>query len=253
MRQRESKKRDGGAGFSLLELVVAMGVTLVLMTIAASLMAATMNIRRRENQRTDAIADVQRSVNIMSREIANAGFNLTTNGVVPSDSGLDAAGNGTIRVRANLNKYNSAASQAARDGIGTVGDDAGEDVKFFLRPADNTTYLVRFDPYAATAQTRATVLANRIDALRFFFYPDRVHYATGNCNNLLNPTLITNVQTPAGTAAAQVPPEQARYVVIATCVHLDAVGTPGQDGYQPRSSVLLVSDVALRHAYLARY
>ena len=238
------------AGFSLIELMIAMAVTLVLMGIAASLLAAAFNTRTRENSRADALADAQRALNIMSREIANSGFNLTTNGLVDGDSGVDATGRGSIRVRSNLNKYDSGVSAGARSSISVVGEDIGEDVKFFLTDAANTTYLVRYDAYAAT---QATVLANRVDALRFFFYDDRVTYVTGDCNNLPNPTLISNVTAAGGGAAAQVTPSDATYVVIAACISLEAVGTPGTDGYQPQTSVLLVSDVALRNMYVSEY
>ena len=249
-----SRRRQPGAGdeagFSLIELMIAMSVTLVLMAIASTLVSAAFNTRTRENVRSDALADAQRAINIMTREIANAGFNLTTNGLVDGDSGLDALGRGSIRVRSNLNKYDSGASAAAQGGIGVAGADAGEDVKFFLADSANTTYLVRYDRFG---DAQSTVLANRVDALRFFFYADRVTYATGDCQNLLNPTLITNVQNSAGAAAAQVAPSAAKYVVMAACIRLEAVGSPGASGYQPASSVLLVSDVALRNMYLSEY
>jgi Tfp pilus assembly protein PilW len=251
MRQKQLRA-DDEAGFSLAELMIAMGVTLALMSIAAALLAAAFNSRTRENQRADAVADVQRAINIMSREIANAGFNLTTNGLIDGDSGEDADGNGTLRVRANLNKYDAGVSSAAAAGIGVAGEDVGEDVKFFVAPAANTTYLVRYDAYAA-AGANSTVLANRLDALQFFFYSDRVRYTTGDCDNPGASSLVTNVLNTAGGAAAEVAPSAARYVVIATCVRLEAVGTPGVDGYQPETSVLLTSDVALRHTYVSEY
>ncbi len=247
---RQKIPAAGQAGFSLAELMVAMAVTLILMSFASSLLSEAFRTRTRENQRTEALADAQRAINIMAREIASAGFNLTTNGIVAGDSGPDAKGHGTIRVRANLNKYDSSASAAAAAGIGTAVEDAGEDVKFFLQEAASTTFLVRHDAYATN---KSTVLAIRLDALQFYFYSDRVTYTTGGCNDLANPVLISNVQTPAGGAAAQVAPNLAKYVVIAACAKLDAVGTPGSPGYQPGSSVLLVSDVALRKAFVSKY
>lgn len=250
MSRRQTHAPGREAGFSLAELMVAMSITLVLMAAASSLLAAAFNTRTRENVRSDALADAQRSINIMAREIANAGFNLTTNGIVSGDSGPDANGHGTIRVRSNLNKYDSGVSAAARAGIGVTDVDLGEDVKFFLSDTANTTYLVRYDAHASTP---ATVLANRIDGLQFYFYDDRVTYTHGNCLNLPNPTLISGVTNSAGAAAAQVAPSAASYVVIAACVRLEAVGTPGSDGYQPATSVLLVSDVALRNSYLSEY
>src|SRR5829696_4246766 len=94
------KKKDTEGGFSLLELVVALVITMALMTAAATLLANALRMRTRENQKSDALADTQRAINIMSREIANAGFNMTNNGIVAADSGLNS-----IRIRANLNRF----------------------------------------------------------------------------------------------------------------------------------------------------
>src|SRR5256886_8919090 len=76
------------SGFSLLELIIGMAITLVVVTIASTLLASSFAIRGRENQRSSAIADAQRALNTMSREIANAGYGLSTNGIVAGGSGL---------------------------------------------------------------------------------------------------------------------------------------------------------------------
>jgi prepilin-type N-terminal cleavage/methylation domain-containing protein len=246
MRRRNSNFSKA-AGFSLIELMIAMTITLVVMGIASTLLASAFNVRRREDQRTDALADVQRALVTMSHEIANAGFNLDptiTNGIVDADSQVDANGNGTIRVRANLNKFDSNASATARSGIGVMGEDAGEDVKYFVLPTTNTSYLARYDAYGGAP----TVLANRIDSLSVQYYNEKVTYTTGDCT-----TPISNVRNSAGAAKSQVNPSQARYVVIAICVKLDAVGTPNTAGYQPASTALLASDVMLRNAYGVKY
>ena len=64
------------AGFSLIELLIAMLVTSFLMVAATSLLSASFNVRSREDRRSDATADVQRALNIMSRELGSAGFSL---------------------------------------------------------------------------------------------------------------------------------------------------------------------------------
>jgi prepilin-type N-terminal cleavage/methylation domain-containing protein len=241
---RKKSNAAKASGFSLIELVVAMAITLTVMGIASTLLARAFNVRKREDQRTDAMADAQRSLDTMSHEIANAGFNLTNNGIVDADSQVDANGNGTIRIRANLNKYASTASQTARNGIGVMTEDAGEDIKYFVVPTTDTSYLVRYDKYAGPA----TVLANRIDSFSVQYYDERVTYTTGTCE-----APISNVQNKTGAAKAQVTPSQAKYVVLAICVQLDAVGSPNSAGYQPAWRVLLVSDVALRNAVGVRY
>src|ERR687898_213498 len=96
----ESNKKNLNSGVSLLELLIAMTITMTLMTAAATLLASSVRMRTRENQKSDALADTQRALNIMSRELANAGFNLTNNGIVTADSGPNK-----IRVRSNLNRF----------------------------------------------------------------------------------------------------------------------------------------------------
>ncbi|HEY5444379.1 MAG TPA: prepilin-type N-terminal cleavage/methylation domain-containing protein, partial [Pyrinomonadaceae bacterium] len=61
-------------GFSLIELIIAMTVTIVIAGIASSLLAQSFRLRAREDIRSDAVADAQRALNIVSREIANSGF-----------------------------------------------------------------------------------------------------------------------------------------------------------------------------------
>jgi len=50
----------GEAGFSLIELVIAMTVTLVLLGIATTMLARALNIRARANDNVDAMADAER-------------------------------------------------------------------------------------------------------------------------------------------------------------------------------------------------
>ncbi len=217
-------------GFSLLELLIAMTITMVLLGIGSSILVSSFNIRHRENQVSDALADVQRAINVMSREIANAGFNLSTNGVVTGDSNLSS-----IRIRSNLNKYVSTASEASRNNV----IDPGEDIKYFVNAAANTNYLVRYD-VNATGTARKTVLANRLDSLRIHYFAQQVNYSTSDCD----------IKDPS---AAEVAPAAARYIVIAVCVGLPAQGTPNSPGYQPPTSVLLASDVTLRNSGLSSY
>lgn len=230
MSERNNNKR-GAAGFSLLELIIAMAVTLTVMTVATTMIARSLRVRSRENRRMDALADAQRALNMMSREIANSGFRMRTNGIVWQDSNNDKS----IRVLANLNKYTGETDNGVTE--------EGEDVKFFL--ADNTQYLVRYDPHAS-ANLQTTVLANRVYSMRVYYYAKRVDYTTGDCD--------TPVTTPAGTVRlTNANIAGAGYVVIAVCVDLPAEGKPNSPGYQPASKTLLVSDVALRNFNVYEY
>jgi type II secretory pathway component PulJ len=227
------------AGFSLIELLMAMTLTITVMSIASVLLAQALNVRTRTNANGDALADAQRALNIMSREISNSGFNLTGNGIVDGDTGTDASGNSVIRIRSNANRFDESASTTARNGIGVTGEDAGEDVKFFIYQASNTNLLARHDEYAQAGGS-VTVLSNRLDSLYMHYYAQKVSYNTSGCD-------IT------GASASEVTPSAAKYVVIAVCVQLEQVGSPGTAGFQPAKSVLLVSDVALRNSNLAAY
>lgn len=230
MRERNIKD-DGARGFSLIELLIAMVITLTVMGIATTLIARSLRMRARENRRTEALADSQRALNLMSREIANAGFRMRTNGIVWQDSNNDKS----IRVVANLNKYTGETDNGIKE--------EGEDIKFFL--ADNTQYLVRHDANVA-GDLRTTVLANRISSLWIYYYTGRINYTTGDCD--------TPVIEPAGVnklSGANI--ANADYVVLAVCVDLPEEGTPGSPGYQPATQTLLVTDVALRNATIDDY
>jgi type II secretory pathway pseudopilin PulG len=121
--KRMRKKTE--AGFSLLELTIAMGITLAVMAAASTLLATSLRTRSRENTRSEAIASAQRALNIMTREIGNSGYGLTDNGIVTADSG-----NNSIRVRANLNND-------------TDLSDTDEDVRFVFQSANAA--IVRVD------------------------------------------------------------------------------------------------------------
>lgn len=245
---RRQSNGGGQAGFSLAELMIAMAVTLVLMSMASKVLMECFNIRSRQDSRTATLADVQRALNIISREVSSAGYGLTTNGIVGCASAAAStcdSDDGSIRVRSNLNRFdtNPADSDTADD---------NEDVKYFLNDSANTRYLVRYN--ANSADTKATVLANRIDALQFHYYDERVTYTTLTYDpDTPDASLLTNVRDSAGAAQAEVAPNLAKYVVVVIAVRLDAVGTPGTEGYQPETQEMLVSDVSLRNNDLTNY
>jgi len=213
------------AGFSLIELILAMTVTLTILGLTTGLLASSFNVRARENQKTDALADTQRALNIMTREIANAGFGLSSNGIVAADS-TDTA----IRVRANLNAFDG---QSSSNSI----SDRNEDVKYSLYSAGSDSYIVRLD---IGTQNQTTVLANRVDTLKIRYYPAKITYTLNGCD--------------ISSASSEVTQKSdTKYIVISVCVELTARGAPGSPGYQPASRVQLVSDVYLRNADIANY
>lgn len=215
----QTNSARGQLGFSLIELMIAMTLTLIVAGAAATLLSQSFRMRNREDIRSDAIADAQRALNIVSREIANSGFGLIDNGIVPGDSN-----NGSIRVRANLNAY-------TLEPLNREVGDPDEDIKYLMYNdnAQNRHYLVRLD--AVVAQTdrakATTVLANRLDSFDLQYYD-------GNgalLNVAANPLAVANTWK----------------VRITVGVNLPADGQFGSPGYQPASSVQLVSEVVLRN------
>jgi prepilin-type N-terminal cleavage/methylation domain-containing protein len=213
------------SGFSLIELMIALTITLVLTGLAGALLASSFNVRGRENQKSAALADAQRALNNMTREIANSGFGLANNGIVTTDSTSSA-----IRVRANLNAFDKETSSGAVT-------DSDEDVLYKLFTDSSQSYVERID---INSGARTTVLANRVDALNIRYYADTVAYTSGTCDINTTATEVSDKR-------------QAKYIVIIACVQLPEVGRPGSPGYQPISTVQLVSDVSLRNSDLTRY
>lgn len=191
-----------------MELLIAMTITIVLMSIVALLMSRTFGIRSRESSRTDALTSAQAAINVMSREIANSGYGLAgsfdtihDNGIVLPDSNLTR-----IRVRSNYVNTNTTIS------------DPGEDVTYYYDSSAQS--IVRYDP----AQTPSTTyLVNRISSVSFQYF----NYSGSN-------------STPTVT---DVPTAQTSRVEIKVTVLLDAV--QGQPNGQ---TVTLKSDVTLRNS-----
>ena len=218
MKKRIDKAAGRGeAGFSLVELMIALSVTLVIMVIASRMLAMTMAVRTRENQRSEAIADTQRALQAMTREISNAGLGMANNGLVNADSD-DLA----IRVRTNLNAFCGTTEACDEDT-----DDPGEDVVFVVLNnttgggGDNQRLITRQD---RNSGNQVSALANRVDDLAF--------------------TYVKADGTTTLTAS------QAQSVKITVAVTLPAVGSEGQPGYQPVSRTQLTSEAVLRNLLL---
>jgi prepilin-type N-terminal cleavage/methylation domain-containing protein len=209
-RRANALRLDDAAGFSLIELLIAMTIVLIMMVGASQLLMSSLGVRTRENQKSDALADAQRSLNIMSREIGNAGFGLDYNGLVDVDCHPRTAtdtNTAQIRIRANLNNTDYTTKQA------------DEDVTFVYQGSP-TFAIVRYDRNTNTS----TVLANRIDGMQ-------ITYIDGTMPTP-NESIIA---TPAAVASA---------VRVRIKIQVNLQPTVGQ----PASQVLLTSEIALRNA-----
>lgn len=150
MSRRNSKPEQG---LSLLELLVALTVTLIIMAAATTLLATSLRTRTRENKRSEALADAERALSMMSREIGNSGYGLSDNGIATNDSNTSS-----IRVRANLDNNSTLA----------VSDlEADEDVRYVFQ-ANNRT-IVRYCPLPAPNGT-TSVMASDVIFMQLTYY-----------------------------------------------------------------------------------
>lgn len=144
-RAESAEPERQAAGFSLLELLIAMTITLAVMAAASTLLSSSIGTRTRENKRSDALTAAERALNIISRDVGNSGYGLTDNGIVAGDSSSTS-----IRVRANTTSNYTLTDQ-------------DEDVRYVYQSAKKA--IVRYDSYPAASGGTTTVLASGIDSL----------------------------------------------------------------------------------------
>ena len=220
------------AGFSIMELLVAMAVMIVITGAATSLLVSSFNVRAREDQRSEGTADARRALNIITREVASAGYQLPkgltyaapggavsvpANGLIPEDCNATA-----ITFVSNTDAHGDFnpqdAATAAPPDFAIAG--ANEAIKFQFVQDGASNFLVRKDLITGDS----LVLANRIDGVQFDFLDS------------------TGVVTAAIGEATS--------INIRVWVTLTQVGQPGSTGYQAPSQVTLSSRVSLRNARL---
>ena len=221
--QQTTFKKNKEAGFSLIELLVAISVMMVITGAATSLLVGAFNVRAREDQRTEATGDARRALNILSRELANAGYQLPAGLTYTSPAGAALVPvNGLLPTDSDAQSITFVANLDAGSGNNDVsGDD--EALKFQFVQDGGGSFLVRS---ALNGTGGSIVLANRIDGAQFEYL-----------NTANNPVAVA----------------QAVRVRITMLVTLNPVGQRGQAGYQAPSQVRLSSIVDLRNATLGTF
>lgn len=136
------------SGFSLIELIIAMTITLMLLGLAASLLSGALGIRKRESRTTDALTSSQAALTLLSREIGNSGYGLTNNGIITADSNSQK-----LHFRSNVENGNAATNSP------------GEDLTYYFD--SNTQSIVRYDP---NANPQTSVIVNRISDVTFQYF-----------------------------------------------------------------------------------
>lgn len=144
----KNQNREKSDGFSLIELLLVMTITLVVLGLTASMFGAAMATRARESSRTDAITSAQAALNIISREISNSGYGLENNGIVLADSN-----NKRLHIRANTSN------------LDILINSPGEDLTYFYDAA--TQSIARYD---ANDTPKSSVVVNRISDVTFRYF-----------------------------------------------------------------------------------
>ena len=207
------KKRDKRhAGFSILELMIAMTIVLVVLGLVMTLFGRSLNTRQRESSRTDALTAAQAALNVISREIANAGYGLKLDAEGIADNGLVVADSDTQTIHFRANNEN--------DNI--ILTDVGEDVIYYYEPG--TQSILRYDPNGdGPGVPRTSIVINRISSLSFQYFD-----YSGN-----NPVPTLN----------DAPSSETGRVRVTVTVNLEDV-----IGEANPQDVTLVSDVTLRNS-----
>ena len=162
-----SLKQKRIAGFSLIELMISMVVVVLLLGIVSTLLARSLSVRARESRKTDALTSAHAALNIMSREIANAGFGIYDGAVSQTAvNGIILNGDSTagqIHFRANLSNAGDGPVNPACPTVCT--NEPGEDVTYFFD--DETDSIVRYDP---NADPTTSVIVNKISNVTFSYF-----------------------------------------------------------------------------------
>jgi prepilin-type N-terminal cleavage/methylation domain-containing protein len=224
MQNARSKNEEG---FSLLELLIGMTITLILLAVVSSLVSRATSVNSREERKGDALVSAQAALNVMSREIGNSGFGIFTdavsqtpnNGLVLPDSNANR-----IHFRSNFENVGDYVHAADDSVVNTI--EPGEDVTYYF---DNATQsIVRYDPNPKVGAPTTSVIVNRISNVTFQYY----NYTTSS-------STVTETSTPTSATGR---------VRITVQVTLDPIV-----GQPDNQVVTFSSDITLRNSsYMLR-
>ncbi|HEY2865551.1 MAG TPA: type II secretion system protein [Pyrinomonadaceae bacterium] len=171
----KSHSKKTSLGFSLLELLIAMTVMLIALSIVSSLLARAWSVRARESRTSDALATAQAAIDVLSREISNSGFGLVddTSSQLPASNGLVLADCTANKVRFRSNIENEGGTEVSPGPTAESINRPGEDVTYFFDSA--TQSIVRYDPFgftldSVTYQPLTSVVVNKISNVTFQYY-----------------------------------------------------------------------------------
>lgn len=194
----------------MIELIISVALSVIILAAGISAFSTALSMRSREASKTDAITSTQAALNVLTREIGNSGFGLSTNGIVIADST-----NKKLRFRANV--YNDDGQAAS----------SGEDVMFYFDAASGS--VVRFDRNANGGAGLTAGVVNRISDVDFGYYD---YTSAGRTGPNTTPTADTG-----------------RVVITLTVFLPDVVGQPANRTVTVTSDVTLRNSPYMRGQY----
>ncbi len=146
------ENKRAAAGFSLIELLIAMTIMLVILGLVSTLFSKSFSTRQRESSRADALTAAQAALNVISREVANSGYGLINNGIVAVDSNSEK-----LHFLSNTTNSNAAVT------------DPGEDITYFYD--SNTKSILRYDANGVgVGSPQTSIIINRISRVKFQYF-----------------------------------------------------------------------------------
>jgi prepilin-type N-terminal cleavage/methylation domain-containing protein len=146
-------KKENTAGFSMIELMIAMTIMLGLLALVSGLIARALSTRQFESSRTDALTSSQAALNVISREVANSGYGIIENGDASNGLILNDCTSKRLHLRANVDNNNLTTTEP------------GEDVTYFFDEA--TDSIVRYDPNDIP---QISGVVNRVSEVTFQYF-----------------------------------------------------------------------------------
>lgn len=148
MKNLKSSDLQNESGFSLLELLISMTMVLVLFGLVFTLLTGAFSTQNMETQRTFALNSAQSSMSMISREVANSGFGLNSNGLVLADCNAKR-----IHFRTNVENNDLTTNSP------------GEDVTFFYDATSQS--IVRYD---VNANPQTSVVIDQVSDVNFTYF-----------------------------------------------------------------------------------
>jgi type IV pilus assembly protein PilW len=179
--------QNQSSGFSLIELLMVLAMSLILLGAAVSTMVSLQRSYTTHDVAADTQQDIRMAMVFITRDIKLAGLDPINS----AGSGIERADSSYIRITSD--RINRGAGDTEANG--TIDDDNFERVSYFRDPSDNTLRIRLYE--GSTASETTQILANNVTSLQFT-YLDADGVATNSLTDIRSVNIILTAQAPAG-------------------------------------------------------